>query len=145
MTKARLPTDNTNAEQLTGVVSLRIAYKRLLGCDPPSAFGPDLLRLSISYETQRRAHGGLSQLTKRELRRLALNATKGSPKNPAPRLGKSASLIREWNGQQHRVRAVDAGYEYKGEIYSNLSQIARLITGTRWNGPRFFGLREASV
>lgn len=146
MTKRRPPTDGTNTDEQSGIAGLRTAYKKLLGCEPPSAFGPDLLKLSIVYETQRRIHGGLSRLAQRELRRLAKSArAAGSPPSPVRRIGRNAALIREWNGQQHRVRTVDGGYEYDGEIYNNLSQIARLITGTRWNGPRFFGLREASA
>jgi Protein of unknown function (DUF2924) len=51
-------------------------------------------------------------------------------------------LGREWNGQMHRVAALADGFAWNGNTYSSLSQIAFAITGTRWNGPRFFGLRD---
>ncbi len=145
MAKSKSLTDSLSSSKAAGIADLRRTYRELLACEPPSAFGPDLLKLSIAYETQRREHGGLSRLTQRELQRLAhSNRTSGSSAKPVQRVGKNAALFRDWNGQQHRVRTVDGGYEYNGEIYGNLSQIARLITGTRWNGPRFFGLREST-
>ena len=53
-------------------------------------------------------------------------------------------LTREWNGQQHRVMVVDGGFAFEGKTFDSLSKIAFTITGTNWNGPRFFGLRPAS-
>ena len=50
--------------------------------------------------------------------------------------------MREWNGRPHRVMVVDAGFAWNGKIYDSLSKIASAITGTKWNGPRFFGLRD---
>jgi hypothetical protein len=52
------------------------------------------------------------------------------------------SLIREWRGQTHRVTAMDEGFIWNGGSYNSLSEIARAITGTRWSGPRFFGLKQ---
>ena len=57
------------------------------------------------------------------------------------RIKPGAILVREWKGQSHRVTIVEDGYAYQGKTYESLSVIARLITGTRWSGPRFFGLR----
>ena len=51
-------------------------------------------------------------------------------------------LVREWKGRSHRVMVLADGFAYDGNTYGNLSEIAGLITGTRWNGPRFFGLRS---
>jgi Protein of unknown function (DUF2924) len=50
--------------------------------------------------------------------------------------------MREWNGQTHRVMVVEQGFAWEDTTYDSLSKIAQVITGTRWNGPRFFGLRE---
>ena len=50
--------------------------------------------------------------------------------------------MRDWKGKSHRVMIMEEGFGYDGRTYSSLSEIARLITGTRWNGPRFFGLRR---
>ncbi len=52
-------------------------------------------------------------------------------------------LAREWNGQQHRVMVVGGGFAFEGKTFDSLSKIAFAITGTNWNGPRFFGLRPA--
>jgi Protein of unknown function (DUF2924) len=51
-------------------------------------------------------------------------------------------FAREWNGRMHRVAVLADGFAWNGEIYPSLSKVAFAITGTRWNGPRFFGLRE---
>ena len=52
-----------------------------------------------------------------------------------------AILTREWNGRDHRVMVVNEGFAWNGETYDSLSDVAFAITGTKWNGPRFFGLR----
>jgi hypothetical protein len=51
-------------------------------------------------------------------------------------------LTREWNGHNQQVMVVDGGFSWDGHIYNSLSEIAKAITGTKWNGPRFFGLRD---
>jgi hypothetical protein len=51
-------------------------------------------------------------------------------------------LTREWNGQHHRVMVLDEGFAWEGRTYKSLSEIAKAMTGTKWNGPRFFGLRD---
>jgi hypothetical protein len=53
-------------------------------------------------------------------------------------------LVREWGGDRHEVRVLESGFEYRGMPYRSLSALARLITGTSWNGPAFFGLRDAN-
>ena len=69
-------------------------------------------------------------------------AAKPSGRIVLPRRIKPGSvLVREWKGESHRVMVLADGFAYDGMTYSNLSEIAVLITGTRWNGPRFFGLR----
>jgi hypothetical protein len=57
------------------------------------------------------------------------------------RIKPGAILVRQWKGQSHRVTVLEDGFAYQGKPYESLSEIARLITGTRWNGPKFFGLR----
>ena len=58
------------------------------------------------------------------------------------RIKPGTELIREWAGTAHRVVVTEGGFAYAGQTYTSLSEIARLITGTNWNGPRFFGLRQ---
>jgi hypothetical protein len=70
-----------------------------------------------------------------------------APRNPATRDGvglkAGALLVREWNGALQRVMVLEKGFAWNGKTYSSLSQIAKAMTGTSWNGHRFFGLRPA--
>jgi hypothetical protein len=112
--------------------------------DPPKAFGPDLLRRSIAYRIQEKAYGGLSRPAQRLLdQMMKAFVAKPNGKIVLPRRIKPGSvLVREWKGKSHRVVVLADGFTYDGKSVANLSEIAGLITGTRWNGPRFFGLRS---
>jgi hypothetical protein len=59
----------------------------------------------------------------------------------APRIKLGTRLVRQWQGETHEVTLLDSGYAYRGQRYASLSEIARFITGTRWSGPLFFGLK----
>jgi hypothetical protein len=126
------------------IVQLRIRYGQLFRSDPPKAFGPDLLRRSIAHRIQEKAYGGLSRSAQRLLdQMMKAYAAKPGGKIVLPRRIKPGSvLVREWKGKSHRVMVLAEGFAYDGETFGNLSEIAVLITGTRWNGPRFFGLRS---
>lgn len=123
---------------------LRVRYRTLFKTEPPKAFGPDLLRRSIAYRIQEQAYGGLDPATRRLLNNLMARQAKSKDgRIVIPRRIKSgAILVRVWKGQSHRVMVLEDGFAYAGETYDSLSVIARLITGARWNGPRFFGLRS---
>jgi Protein of unknown function (DUF2924) len=125
------------------IVKLRVRYREVFRSDPPEAFGPDLLRRSIAYRIQEGAYGGLSRSTQRLLdQMMKAFAAKPNGKIVLPRRIKPGSvLVREWKGRSHRVTVLAEGFVYDERTYTNLSEIAVLITGTRWNGPRFFGLR----
>src|SRR6185437_14375034 len=104
--------------------------------------GPDLLRRSIAYKLQEDAYGGLDKATKRLLQQLMVQMAKTPGRIVLPRRIKAGAIIvRKWKGQSHRVTVLEDSFAYNGKSYESLSQIARQITGTRWNGPRFFGLR----
>jgi hypothetical protein len=127
------------------IVELRALWHAKFKCDPPKAFGPDLLRRSLAYKIQENAYGGLDPVTARLLNRLVAQHTKTPGKIVLPRrLKPGIILVREWKHHSHRVTVLPEGYAYDGETYDSLSKIARLITGSRWNGPRFFGLRSAN-
>lgn len=123
---------------------LRVHYRTLFKSEPPKAFGPDLLRRSIAYRIQEQAYGGLDPATRRLLNNLMAQQAKSKDgRIVIPRRIKSgAVLVRVWKDQSHRVMVLEDGFAYAGKTYGSLSEIARLITGARWNGPRFFGLRS---
>ncbi len=141
------PTDPTVEAEVDRLCTMRIAELRALWrakfkSEPPRAFGPDLLRRSIAYRIQENVYGGLDAATARLLKQLMAQYAKTPGKIVMPRRIKpGAILVREWKGESHRVTVLEDGYAYQGQTYDSLSVIARLITGTRWNGPRFFGLR----
>lgn len=128
------------------IVDLRKRYRELLRTEPPKAFGPDLLRRSIAHTIQEKAYGGPPSTTRRLLDQLVKAASvKPNGRLELPRRIKSGSeLVRTWNGRTHRVTVVADGFAYGGKTFASLSEIATAITGTRWNGPRFFGLRSAA-
>ncbi len=129
------------------IAQLRIRYRELFRGDPPKAFGPDLLRRSIAHRIQEKAYGGLSRPTQRLLNQMVkAYAAKPGGKIVLPRRIKPGSvLVRQWKGKSYRVMVQADGFAYDGKTFGNLSEIAVLITGTRWNGPRFFGLRSAAL
>jgi hypothetical protein len=128
------------------IADLRKRYRELFRTEPPKAFGPDLLRRSIAQRIQENAYGGLSRSTQRLLDQLVKTAmAKPNGRVELPRRIKPGSeLVRTWKGKTYRVMAMADGFAYDGERFDSLSEIASEITGTNWNGPRFFGLRSAS-
>jgi hypothetical protein len=113
---------------------------------PPPNIRKQLLVPLLAYKLQERAYGGLKPEIKRRLRELAQGFNRNPQRTAAQlagplRIKPGTRMIREWDGQSHYVTAGEAGFEYNGENYKSLSAIARLITGTRWSGPLFFGLK----
>ena len=125
---------------------LRSRYRELFRAEPPKAFGPDLLRRSIAHRIQERAYGGLSVDDRRLLDQLVRAAqAKPNGRLELPRRIKPGSeLVRTWNRRTYRVVVMERGFAWEGRTYSSLSEVAFEITGTKWNGPRFFGLRVGS-
>ena len=125
---------------------LRKQWRSTFRSDPPPAFGPDLLRRSLAQHIQEKAFGGLPEAARRELdRAIRLLERNRTGRIELPRRIKAgAVLIKTWKDKSHHVTVLDHGFSYEGKTYVSLSQIARNITGTRWNGPKFFGLRVKS-
>jgi hypothetical protein len=126
------------------IAKLRSRYRELFRTEPPKAFGPDLLRRSIAHRIQEQACGGLSREHQRLLDQL-VKAVRAKPNGrlELPRRIKPGSeLVRTWNRRTYRVMVMEKGFAWEGKTFSSLSEIAFAITGTRWNGPRFFGLRS---
>jgi hypothetical protein len=130
-----------------GFKGLRERWKALYGVEPPSKIGRSLLIRGVAYRIQERAFGGLKPATRRLLARVGEDAAARRSRIKAPRrqVGTGTVLIREWQGTTHRVTVLDAGALFDGKCYRSLSQVAREITGSRWSGPLFFGLRSPIV
>jgi hypothetical protein len=126
---------------------LRALWTQEFGDKAPATLGRDVLALAIAYGRQERFYGGfakpvanvLDRLFDRVLRESGTNG-RAAPTTPLPRTG--TVLVREWQKTTHRVTVVNDGFLWKGQTYRSLSSIAHAITGTKWNGPRFFGMRE---
>jgi hypothetical protein len=127
------------------ITDLRKRYRELFRAEPPKAFGPDLLRRSIAQAIQEKAYGGLPLATQRLLDQLVKAASaKPNGRLELPQKIKPGSeLVRTWNRRTYRVTIMADGFAFGGKTFASLSEIATAITGTRWNGPRFFGLRSA--
>ena len=125
------------------IKDLRERWKTLYGKEPSGAIGRSFLIRAIAYRLQEKAFGGLKPSTRRLLARVAKETAAGnSPKKPQIRKAQSGTvLIREWQGNAHRVTMLRDGVSFNGKRYRSLSEVAREITGSRWSGPRFFGLR----
>jgi hypothetical protein len=94
-----------------------------------------LLRMALAHELQACVYGGLSRRTQQRLAQM----TSGMP--PAAATG--MKLVREWNGRLHTVMiSEDETIHWNGRTWNSLSEVARAITGTRWSGPAFFGLKQ---
>jgi hypothetical protein len=122
---------------------LRDRWKAIYGKAPSREIGRSFLTRAISYRLQERAYGGLKPSTYRLLTKAIEEIATGSSKRPQTRMAQSGTiLIREWQGTAHRVTMLDDGVSFNGKRYRSLSEVAREITGSRWSGPRFFGLRS---
>lgn len=119
-------------------------WKQLFRRTAPPQIRRGLLIRILSYRIQEQAYGGLSLENRRRLCELACKfaVNPGAEISGLERIKPGTRLVREWHGHFHQVTTLENGYEYAGRRYSSLSEIARLITGTRWSGPLFFGLKR---
>jgi hypothetical protein len=126
-----------------GPERLKERWRTLYGTEPPPRISEDLLRRAIAYRLQERALGGLKLSTRRLLQRVAADVRprRSTSTPPARRLRPGAVLIREWRGTSHQVTVLEDGVLFRGKRHRSLSEVARKITGNRWSGPLFFGLK----
>jgi hypothetical protein len=118
---------------------LRSLWREREGREPPSGFSKDLLARALAYAIQEERLGGLSKEVKKLL------ANPDAQAEPPRRIKVGSVIVREYAGARHEVFVVEGGFSWQGKSYPSLSAIAKEITGTRWNGPRFFGLREGQA
>jgi len=124
---------------------LRTLWRELYGSEPPVRMSRELIIQAIAYRIQEKMFGGLSRATRMKLaaaRKGSAGATSIRAKTQH-RVKPGTRFLREWQGQTHEVTATSDGhYFYRDRTYRSLSEIARQITGTRWSGPAFFGLKR---
>jgi len=114
---------------------VRAEWQKRYGA-PPQLRSLPIMRLQLAWRVQADAYGGLDTETRKAL------ARKGAPYPEGKELGIGARLSRNWQGKRIEVVVEEQGFRWEGELYPSLSAAARAITGIRWNGPRFFGLRQ---
>jgi hypothetical protein len=127
-----------NQVRSLGIDALRKRWRMMFGAVPPKGLTKDIIARMIAYRIQEEAFGGLDRETVKLLDRLARGE---KPNELNRRLKAGTVLVREYQGERHTVTVVPDGFVWQDTTYSSLSTIARTITGTAWNGPRFFGLR----
>ena len=128
------------------VSELKDRWRSAYGTEPSPRSSRKLLVSAIGYRMQERAFGGLKSSVRRLLE-LASEDAGGhriSRTRPVTRASAGTVLIRDWQGKSHHVTVLDRGVLYHKRNYRSLSQVARVITGCRWSGPLFFGLRGRS-
>jgi hypothetical protein len=141
---ARLRNQAQIAEEIGRLTSLSREdlagrWTSIFGSPSPRGVKRGLLERACAYELQARALGGLKPSARRSLLAIATGkAGKRPPVKNALRPG--TRLVREWHGIVHQVDVADKSIVWKGQTYSSLSAVATAITGSRWSGPRFFGL-----
>ena len=127
--------------------ALHDLWKQSFQSAPPTQLRRDLMIPILAYRIQEQVFGPLSARAQERLRQLSQAFEKGSDPTAAraPRIRPGTRLVRQWGDQVHLVNVQTNGYEYQGTRYQSLSAIARLITGTRWSGPLFFGIKRQSA
>ncbi len=127
--------------------ALRQHWRELYGSEPPVRMSRELMIQAVAYRIQENRFGGLSRAARLKL----AAASEGSAGARASRariehqVKPGTRFLREWQGETYEVIATaDGRFSYRERTYGSLSEIARLITGTRWSGPAFFGLKQAA-
>jgi hypothetical protein len=121
--------------------ALKEHWCKLYGREPPANVSRALLIRAVAYRMQENALGGLKPQT----RRLLTRPLEEGPIAPVPaRLAPGTRLVRAWQGETHQVIVLDDGVLFGSKRYRSLSEVARIITGSRWSGPRFFGLKAGA-
>ncbi len=131
------------------IKALRARWRMSFGRNAPAHLARHLLFAMLAYRLQAEVMGDLDAETVRFLKQIDLAPSKQAAvpltqtfERRRRDLSPGMVLTREWEGQHYKVMVLNGGFAWQGRTYSSLSEIAKTITGTKWNGPRFFGLRE---
>jgi hypothetical protein len=132
---ARLPT--------MGHKELQQHWRELFGREPSPGMRRNHMISILAYRAQENVFGEMKDSTVRMLREIALGVATEAQPTFLPKTG--TRYVREHNGKLHEVTVLDDGFEYEGESYRSLTEIAKAITGTKWSGPAFFGLKRKKL
>lgn len=122
---------------------LQSLWTKLFGKPPSPALRRENLIPILAYRLQEKAFGGLKAAVVKRLRQIAQGES-ASRRVPGLRVKPGTRIVREWQGKLHEVSVLAEGFEYNGQTWRSLSEIACAITGTRWSGPAFFGIKRRS-
>lgn len=140
--KAARISEEVRAVARLELTALRAAWREKWG-EPPCFRSRDLMARAMAYRLQAEAFGDLAAPLGRRLREYAEKFAADRRFTPTPGLNlkPGCSLVREWGGARHEVAVTADGFTYLGETFRSLSQVAQRITGAKWSGPLFFGLK----
>lgn len=118
-------------------------WRVIFSSAPPLRIGAALLTSILAQAQRESTIASTMRTLEKQLASATAPSTLGAQSTTKLRTGDR--IVRGWGGTNHEVTILPKGFSYRGEIYKSLSEIARLITGVRWSGPRFFGTREKRV
>lgn len=124
--------------------ALAIQWRTLFGSEPPGGVRNNFLMHAIAHRMQEQALGALKPATRRFLEKALKDNSRQQP-STIPSIKPGTRLLREWHGITYEVIIREDGVQCNGKSYRSLSEVARAITGTRWSGPLFFGLKRQEV
>lgn len=134
---ARLPSLDRTA--------LTAAWQTTYSAEPPRNISQPLMLRALAYRMQVQVLRGLKPSTQRYLMKIAEEGNSARAAIPVTQVKSGTRLLREWHGASHEVTVLDDGVYYQGKRYRSLSQIAQVITGAKWSGPLFFGLKKEAA
>ncbi len=126
-----------------GLKVLKDKWRALYGVDPPHQISRAFTRRALAYRIQEKSFGGLKPATRQLLMQFAHDgaAARTPVAAPSRTVKDGAVLVREWRGISHQAKVLEDGILFRSKRYKSLSEVARVITGSRWSGPLFFGLK----
>ena len=138
-------TEKINEIKAMKTYELKALWQELYFREAPTMHS-NLLKMRLIWRVQEIMNGGLSQRANDELTSLRRRLRRGriAEKTPQESLPLGTRLSREYDGEPHEVLVVREGFEYQGETYTSLTKVAKVITGTAWSGPAFFGQKKAT-
>src|SRR5437870_5772442 len=126
---------------------LKERWRSLYGTQPPQKIHRSLLIAAVAHRMQENVLGAFKPSVRRHLMQAANDPAtpRPSPQYPSLRPSAGTVLVRDWGGVTHQAQVLEDGILFRSKRYNSLSEVARVITGSRWSGPRFFGLKSPAA